>query len=154
VATPSSGHGETEIAHFGLKLQRPVPNSEHCEPPVDVAVAIPARRLMKLAHRKKNFSSRLMQLFGNLTAGCAAPNNQNRSRWQLPWIAIVTRVNLKYVGGQRGTKSRNVRRLERAGRNDDVLRFNHSVLCVELKAVGCSARPQRHDPAIAAQRGV
>jgi hypothetical protein len=107
---------------------------------------------MKLAHRKKNFSSRLVQLFGNLAAGCAAPNDQNRSRWQLPWIAIVARVNLKYVGGQRGAKSRNARRLERPGRNDDVLRFNSSVLGIEPKAVGFSARPQRHDPAIAAQR--
>lgn len=89
-----------EIAHFGLELQRPVPNSEHFEPPVDVAAAIAARCLMKLAHRKKNFSSRLMKLFGNLAAGCAAPHNQDRARWQLPWIAIVARVNLKYVDGQ------------------------------------------------------
>ena len=40
------------------------------------------------------------------------------------------------------------------GRNDDMLYFDHSVLCVELKAVGCSARSQRHDLAIAVQRGV
>src|SRR5205823_3809625 len=95
VAPAGARYNEAEISDLGLKLKRPMPDSQHLEPPVDVPSAIAPRRLMKASCGKVNLPSGLMEFFGNLRTGCAATYHQHCSGRRLAGIAIASRVNLK-----------------------------------------------------------
>src|SRR4029450_9749921 len=147
VATAGSCYNETEVPYLGLKLQRPMPDSEHLKPPVDIPASIAPWRLMKTSRGKINLPSGLMQLLGNLATRRPTTYDQHCSGSQLAGVAIVSGVNLKQLDRHRGGKRRDLRQVKRPGGNDDIDRFERwSLLGFDQQPTGCRILAQRNDP--------
>lgn len=87
---------ETKVLDLGLKLQRPMPDSEGLKPPVDVPASIPPRRFMKASRGKIDLPTGLMQLFGDL-ASITAPIRIRRKNLLLRVAAVNARLELQKV---------------------------------------------------------
>ena len=88
-ATDGNGH----VFPTGLH-RRLIPFAQHPQPPAEITVAVGAGRAIVGAYREVDLLARTLQLVGNLHPRRAGADDQNGAFWQLPRVAVISRVDL------------------------------------------------------------
>ena len=107
---------------------------ERAEPAEDVAAAIPPRDPAGRPDRQVHLAARVLELLGDLDAGLAGADDEDRARRQIRLAPVGVRVERRDPRRQRRSDLRDARDVERAARDDDVLRRQRPVVRVEREA--------------------
>src|SRR5262249_6725894 len=78
--------------------------SQRERPPCIVASAVASRQSPMTPHADVDFSSIVMQVFGDLKTRCTAPHDQNSAWRQFAGIAVSARMQLRDVVRHIGTE--------------------------------------------------
>ena len=127
------------------RLDRLVEHAHLRQPPEEVAAEQPLRQRRLSRPDRQVDGMRPRQLLRDLVAGVASADDHDRSRGNLARPAVPGAVRLEDLRRQVTREARDVRHLERPGRDDDLIRLDRAAVQLDDEAVTLArqrARPR------------